>query len=90
MGKLNRNKVALTLGLAFAVFHAIWALMVAIIPGMLQGFLNWIFDVHFLERVWILTSFDFLKAVELVIVTFVVGYVLGWIFAWCWNTFHKK
>jgi hypothetical protein len=87
---LDRNKFGLTVGLFMAVIHAVWALTVAIIPGALQSFLDWIFNVHFLQPIWILTTFNFGKAILLVIITFVIGYILGWIFAWLHNFHHKK
>lgn len=86
----DKNKTGITWGLFFAVLHAVWALMVAVIPNALQSSLDWIFKVHFLERIWILTPFNFVDAILLVIVTFVFGYVFGWIFAWADNLHHKK
>ena len=86
----DKNKTGVTWGLFFAIFHAIWALAVAIMPGTLQSFLDWVFHIHFLERVWILTSFNFLNALVLVVFTFVVGYVLGWVYAWADNMHHKN
>ena len=87
---LDKNKTGISVGLFFAVIHAVWALMVAIIPSVLQSFLDWIFNIHFLEPIWILTTFDFVDAILLVIVTFVIGYVLGWVFGWAHNFHHKK
>lgn len=87
---LDKNKTGLILGVFFAIVHAVWALAVAAIPVTLQNFLDWIFKVHFLQSVWILTSFNFLDAVMLVVITFVCGFVFGWVFAWVWNMIHKK
>jgi len=87
---LDKYKVGLSVGLFFAVVHAGWALLVAIIPGVLQNFLDWVFNLHFLEPVWVLTTFNFLNAILLVIVTFVIGYIFGWVFTWAHNLYHKK
>jgi len=86
---LDKNKIGLALGLFLAVVHAVWALMVAIIPGPLQSSLNWIFVLHSLEPIWILTPFNFLNAILLVIVTFILGYIFGWVFAWVHKVVHK-
>ena len=90
MVKLEKNKTALTLGAFFAVIHAVWALWIAVNKESLQNLLNWIFNVHFLEPYWIITSFNFLGAIFLVIATFIIGYIFGWVFAVLWNWLHKK
>ena len=87
---LDKNKTGVSLGLFLALIHAVWALCVAIIPGTLQTFIDWIFKLHSIEPVWVLTSFNLLNAILLVIVTFVIGYVFGWVFAWAHNLLHKK
>ncbi|MBS3088521.1 hypothetical protein J4402_01955 [Candidatus Pacearchaeota archaeon] len=87
---IDKNKCGLALGLFFAIVHAVWALAVAIIPGSLQSFLDWIFALHFVAPVWSLTAFNFVNAILLVIVTFITGYILGWVFAWAHNLCHKK
>lgn len=87
---LDKNRAGLSVGIFMAIVHAIWALMVAIMPNALQSSLNWIFNVHFLEPIWILTQFNFLDSILLVIATFVIGYVFGWLFALAHNLHHKK
>ncbi|MDD5192467.1 MAG: DUF5676 family membrane protein [Candidatus Nanoarchaeia archaeon] len=88
--KLDKCKIGLIVGIFFAVVHAVWAILVGVIPGVLQNFLDWIFNLHFLEPVWILTSFNLLNAVMLVIITFICGYIIGWVFALIWNCLAKK
>jgi uncharacterized membrane protein len=83
---MNRNKTGLIVGFFLAIIHAIWALMVAIIPNQLQSFLNWIFVLHSLEPYWIITAFNFPNALLLVIVTFIFGYLLGYLFAAIWDS----
>ena len=87
---LDKNKTGITLGIFFAVVHAAWALLVLIVPGILQSSLNWIFRLHFLQPIWSITTFNLLYALGLIIVTFIVGYILGWVFAWAHNLHHKK
>ncbi len=87
---IDKNKTGLALGLFFAIVHAIWALSVALMPNTLQSFLDWIFNLHSLEPVWILISFNLLNSLFLIGVTFVSGYLFGWVFAWAHELIHKK
>ena len=86
---LGKNKTGLSLGILFAIVHAVWILAVAVMPGTLQNFLDWMFKLHYIESVWVLTSFNWLNALLLLIVTFVAGYILGWVFALAHNLHHK-
>lgn len=88
--KLDKNQVGLIVGIFFAVLHAVWALVIAVIPGTLQSFLNWVFELHFLEPIWTITAFNLVNALFLVVVTFVCGYIFGWVFAAIWNQLAKK
>ena len=87
---INKNQLGLTIGCLFAVIHAVWALIIAIMPATMQTFLDWIFELHFLKPVWIITSFNILNALFLIIVTFIFGWIFGWIFAALWNWAGKK
>ncbi|MEK6906381.1 MAG: DUF5676 family membrane protein [Nanoarchaeota archaeon] len=87
---LNQNKFGLVIGCFFAVLHAVWALSVAIMKDTMQNFFNWIFNLHFLEPIWILTGFNLKDAILLIVVTFVVGFIVGWIFAGLYNLLSKK
>jgi ABC-type multidrug transport system fused ATPase/permease subunit len=86
---LNRNKIGLIVGFFFAIVHAIWAFFVAIMPNSLRGFLDWIFVLHSLQPYWVITTFNFLNSLFLVVVTFVFGYLFGYLFAILWNWMHK-
>jgi len=90
--KLNNNQIGLIAGIFFALMHAVWAFFVAVMPGLLQQFIDWIFVLHSIEPVWVITSFNLLNAILLIVLTFVIGYVLGWVFAaiWNWNKKSKK
>jgi hypothetical protein len=86
---LDKNRAGIIGGLFLAIMHAVWALAVAIIPSTLQGFLDWVFGLHFLEPYFVLTAFNFPNAVLLVILTFVCGYICGWVFAAVCNWIRK-
>jgi len=81
------HKVGLVVGLFVALIHALWSAFVAV--GYAQGFLDFIYGMHFLQNPFIVQPFNLTIAVGLVIVTLIIGYVSGAIFAWLWNKFHK-
>ena len=86
--ELNKNKIGLILGFLFAIIHFVWSVFVAVFPSGLQSFLDWIFKLHFLNSIYTLTTFNFVNAILLIVVTFVVGYIIGWVFAALWNKMH--
>jgi len=90
MKKCKCNRPALAAGLFLGGLHAVWALLVAIMPRALQSFLDWIFNIHFLEPIWVLTAFNFWSAVALTIVTFVIGYVTTLLFVCLWKKVKIK
>lgn len=90
MAKLGINKIGLIVGVFLAVIHLIWALLVLIIPAFLQSFLDWVFNIHFIKPVWVLTAFNLMDAIFLVVLTFIAGYIIGALFACIFNWLHKK
>jgi hypothetical protein len=88
--KSKGNKIALSVGLFLGGLHLVWALMVALIPQALQSFLNWIFQLHFLVPVWVLTPFNFVNALLLTIVTFAMGYLATLLFLCPWKIAKVK
>lgn len=85
---LNKNKTGLVLGILFAICHLLWSL--AVLAGVAQKFLTWIFSMHMLNNVFTVTSFNAVNALVLLVVTFITGYVTGWVFALLWNWIAKK
>lgn len=85
-----KNKLALSLAYLLAAFHLIWALIVWLMPAQLQRCLDWIFNLHGIEPVWIITQMTLVNAIILVIVTFVAGYILGWVLAWLLECYDNK
>ena len=78
---IHKNRWGLALGLLLAIIHAVWSLAVYLIPTQLQKFLNWVFVLHAIRPVWILTKFDLTNALILIALTFVTGYIVGWLLA---------
>ena len=87
---LNKNKIGLVAGSFLAVIHAIWVLTIAIMPNVLQNFLDWVFQLHFLKPLYVITPFNLKDAIFLVVLTFVVGFIFGWIFTGLYNLLSKK
>lgn len=85
--KLKKHQVGMTLAIAFAVLHALWAISVAL--GIAETYLNWILPLHFIQNIVPIISFNIVSAILLVIVAFICGYVVGWLFAWLYNAVGK-
>lgn len=64
--------------------HAVWALFVAL--GWGQGLIDFVTGVHFVASTSMVMPFDFVTALELVVLAGVVGYVVGFAFA---NVYNK-
>ena len=89
MARLNKNKTGLALGTFIALMHAVWSLLVAVIPAQLQKFLDWAFVLHHIKPLYVLLPFNIANAILLVVLTFVVGYIFGYVFAAVWNRANK-
>ncbi|KKP89814.1 MAG: hypothetical protein UR91_C0001G0003 [Candidatus Nomurabacteria bacterium GW2011_GWC2_35_8] len=85
--QINKNKTGLTFGFLISFFHLVWSLLVAF--GLAQALLNFILSVHMIITPVMIMPFDFVKAITLVVVTFIVGYVFGWLMAFFWNKCFK-
>lgn len=86
--KLDPRKTGLGLGSLAGLIHLIWSLIVAL--GMAQGWMDWIFSLHFLDNPFTVGSFDIVTAVTLIVVTSIVGFAVGFMFANIWNYWQKK
>lgn len=84
---MENNKLALVVGSLIGIMHLLWSILVA--TGFAQGFLNWIYGLHFLNNPFTVAPFNFSTAIFLVVFTFVVGYVAGWFFGLIWGMFYK-
>ena len=85
---LNKSRVALFFGALFGAIHLLWSLMVA--TGFGQVFVDWIINLHFMNMTVSILKFDFVKMLELVALTFLVGLVFGYIIAAAWNVIVGK
>ncbi|MBU0930117.1 MAG: hypothetical protein KJ623_03520 [Nanoarchaeota archaeon] len=85
--EVNKNKLGLTLGIFFAGLHFLW--VIAVLAGIAQTFLDWIFPMHFLNNVYSVVNFSLGYALALVALAFVSGYIMGFVLAWLWNEIPK-
>ncbi|MCX6712908.1 MAG: hypothetical protein NTY66_01735 [Candidatus Vogelbacteria bacterium] len=79
---MTKNEMGVVFGSFIAIVHAVWLVLVALIPAGLQSFLDWIVGLHGMSIAMMVTSTSWGNAITLVIVTFVIGYILGWVFGW--------
>jgi hypothetical protein len=84
---INQKKFSLTIGIFAAVMHAIWSIIVAI--GLGQWWIDFATSMHFMSSNTTVMSFDFGRAIGLVVLAFIMGYIVSSIFAMIWNKFHK-
>ncbi len=87
MTTINPNKAGLVVGLILGGWHLLWALLVAV--GLAQLLVDFIFWIHFFQRIIVVEPFDFTRALILVAVTTAIGYAIGYVFSVLWNRLHK-
>ena len=88
--RMNKNKAGLVGGIFLGAAHLLWALAIGLFPSLMQSLLDFIFRLHFISNGWQLSVFNFVDAVLLVIITFLVGYAVGWLFALVVELTYKK
>lgn len=86
--KLDPQKTGLGVGSLAGLMHALWSVMVAM--GMAQGWMDWVFSIHFINNPFTVGTFDLITAVTLVVVTSIIGFAIGYLFATVWNYWQKK
>lgn len=75
--------IGFALGLLFAAFHAIWAMLVW--AGAAQPLMDFIFHLHMIKPPYVIEPFNIGTAAALVLVTGAIGFVSGWFFGVLWN-----
>ena len=86
--RINKNQAGLAVGIFAALFHLIWAILVA--AGVAKTYLNWILPLHFVNLLVDIAEFSLVNAVILIIAAFIGGYIAGWVFGLIWNWAGKK
>ena len=88
MHKINGNKLGLALGGFLGFFHLVWSVLVYL--GWAEPLMNFIYQLHFMSSsAPMLDEFNALNALELIVVTSVIGYAIGNVFAFFWNWAFK-
>jgi hypothetical protein len=84
---LRVNHAGLVMALMLGGFHLMWAIIVA--SGSAQPLMDFIFWLHFIRPVYVVETFEPVRALGLVLLTSIIGYVIGGIFAVLWNRLHR-
>lgn len=85
---MNKNKAGLVFGLFFAFSHLVWSVLVGL--GIAQAWLNFILNMHMINMPITIMPFNLIKAIGLIVLTFVLGYISGFVFAAIHNGLHKQ
>lgn len=85
--KIDKNKTGLTFGFLISFMHLLWSVLVAL--GIAQILVDFVLNIHMVNMQAAVMPFDFVKAIGLIVVTFIVGYVFGWFMAYFWNKCFK-
>lgn len=85
--QISKNKTGLTFGFLISFMHLIWSLLVAL--GLAQMLVNFVLNMHMIGLPIFIMPFSLIKALVLIIITFVVGYIFGWLMAYFWNKCFK-
>ncbi len=81
-------KCGLTGGLAMAIFHLCWLILVA--SGFAQAFIDWILQLHMIKPFYVIMPFQWSNAILLLIVTFIAGFLGGAILGGLWGCCRGK
>jgi ABC-type transport system involved in cytochrome c biogenesis permease subunit len=87
MRPISRNALGMTFGTVAVLFHIVWLVMVWI--GVAKTFLDFVLLVHHLTVSYNIIQFSSIRAIILIVITFVGGYILGFILASFWNAFNE-
>lgn len=85
---LNPARTGVALGAVIAAWHALWCLLVLV--GAAQPLLDFVFWAHSLKSAFVVEPFDAVRAVVLLVVTFLIGWAMGAVFAVAWNRVHRR
>lgn len=80
---LSLVRSSFAVGTVTALFHLIWAVMVAF--GVAKPFMDFVLNLHFVELQYELMPYSSMTAGALVVLTFVLGAMFGLMFAIVWN-----
>ncbi len=85
---MNKNKLGLVLGSFAGLVHLVWSILIAF--DWAQPWLDFVYKIHSLNNPFTVMSFDLMRSIGLVVLTFFIGYIVGNVIAMLWNKFHQK
>ena len=88
MHKISPKRTGAALGLLVALIHAVWALLILL--GCGQWLINTITHLHMIESNAKVLPFNPLTALELIVVTGIIGFIIGGVLASIWNAVQKN
>ncbi len=80
---INATRFAFGFALLLGGYHLLWVALVAV--GWAQPVIDFVFRLHFLEPVLVVTPFTLGPAAGLVVLTAAIGAAFGWLIAAIWN-----
>lgn len=86
MKPIHPIKAGVTVGVLLGGWHLTWAILVAF--GWAQPLIDFLFWMHFIRPVYVVTPFHPGIATILVVVTSAAGFVVAWLFSFLWNRIH--
>ena len=86
--RIDPVRAGLIVGLFLALFHAFWALLVAL--GWAQPLMNFAFWAHFITPPYHIEPFEWARAAILVGFVFIMGAVMGMLAAFLWNALARE
>ena len=74
---VGKNKLGLIIGFFVSLMHLIWLITLAIMPNLMQRYLDWIISLHGLNPIYVINPayVTWLNGLILVVLTFVAGYI---------------
>lgn len=88
--KISPKQLGLTIGILAGLMHLIWVLLIGLFSSSVQSTLDWIFLLHLIQPVYVLTGFNWISLIVLTVLAFVGGYISGYIIAAVYNWAGKK
>src|SRR5262249_29180873 len=82
------NQAGLVIALLLGGFHLMWAMIVA--GGLAQPLMDFIFWLHFIRPIYVIETFEPLRAAGLVLLTSIIGYAIGSVFSLLWNRLKSR
>lgn len=88
MNHVNVSKVGFVCGAFAGLIHLLWSILVG--TGLAQGYLDFVFQLHFIKPFVKVAPFSVGPAVLLIVIALIAGYIFGAVLALIWNNVHAR